>query len=343
MTYRTSAEPARSVVVRRIPSGDSFRWLKLVLGVLFVVGATIAAWVGTWSSVRCVDDRCAVVQWKMLRGAREYPFDPRSAPPIVLEPARVGKSGTGLRLLLRYPSGDVEILRDWPSQTEAEARRMRAYFADPRGALLVEGKRDVGPYLLVGILGLLGLLMALDGAKVLVWHRLRADPRAQGFQFELLGADGELARTPVVLIGQQGEQARHESHRQHPCHECGAAMLDAVGEADDAPGRRGDQRCHPEQDGQACPCHPLRRHSGQQPACQVQRAKRAKRNPLDPQRRQSEPYQPAVVPGGRKGQHQRQCLAGEHYGHQGGRAPEGIERSGGGWIQGAIGEGEAAL
>lgn len=199
MTYRTSAEPARSVVVRRIPSGDSFRWFKLVLGVLFVVGATIAAWVGTWSSVRCVDDRCAVVQWKMLRGAREYPFDPRSAPPIVLEPARVGKSGTGLRLLLRYPSGDVEILRDWPSQTEAEARRMRAYFADPRGALLVEGKRDIGPYLLVGILGLLGLLMALDGAKVLVWHRLRADPRAHTVTLETMVLGATVARRAFAV------------------------------------------------------------------------------------------------------------------------------------------------
>lgn len=190
MTYRTPAEPARPLVVRRLPSGDAFRWLKILLGAVLCGGAITFAWLGTYSSVRCVDARCALVQESLLRPTREYPIEPASPPPIALEPATVGKSGRGLRLVLRYPSGSVEILRDYPTAAEAEERRLRAYLADPRGQLVMGGFRSAAAYPFVGFLCLLGLLMFLDGVKVLLWHRLRADPRNRRLTLEtiLLGA-----------------------------------------------------------------------------------------------------------------------------------------------------------
>lgn len=190
MTYRTSAEPVRPIVVRRVPSGDPFRWLKLVFGFACLGGALLFAVIGTWTSVRCVEERCVVAQETILLPTREYPFDARLPPPIVLAPATVGKNGSGLRLALRYPSGDVEIARGWPSDMEAEAARIRGYFAAPHGTLTVGASPRPGPHAIVIVLALLGLGVLLDGLKVLLWHRLRADPRARTITLEtvLLGA-----------------------------------------------------------------------------------------------------------------------------------------------------------
>lgn len=200
MTYRTAADATRPVVTRRVPSGDAFRWLKIILGGALVAFAVFLAWVGVWSSVRCTGDRCAVVQSNMLRPDQEFPFDARSAPPIVLEPATVGKNGKGLKLLLQYPSGDVEIVRDWPRAAEAEAARMRAYLADPRGELVVEKPRGALPYMLVWFPGVLGALMFLEGAKLMRWHRLRADPNARTIALETV-AFGLSVRKRTFPVG----------------------------------------------------------------------------------------------------------------------------------------------
>lgn len=184
MTYRTSAEPVRPVVARRIPSRDPFRWLKVVFGLACAAGTSFFAWTAVSSEVRCEGPRCALVQRAMLRPAREYPFDARSAPPVRTEPANVGKNGRGLRILLQYPNGDIEVFRGWPDEAEAEARRMRAHFADPRGSLAVGKPPSALPEVLVALLSVFGVLVLLDGVKVLFWHRLRADPRAHTITLE---------------------------------------------------------------------------------------------------------------------------------------------------------------
>ena len=166
-----------------------------------------------------------------------------------------------------------------------------------------------------------------------VEQEMRADPCAQRFQFQLLGAHRQLPRLPVVLVGQQGQQAHHQRQPQHPRHERGTAMLDAAAHVGQAPGRRGDQQGHRQQDDQAGPCDPLHRQPRQPPARQEQRAQRAQRDPLDPQRGQPEAHQP--VSGIRRCQCQDQCqrLAGQHDRHQRGRPPQGIERGSGGSVQ----------
>lgn len=194
MTYRTSAEPARPVVVRRVPSRDPFRWPKVVFGAVCVAGTCFFAWTGVSNEVRCQDASCALVQRSMVRPTREYPFDARSAPPLATEPANVGKNGRGLRLLLRYPNADIEIFRGWPDETEAEARRVRAYLADPRGSLAVGKAPGALPQVFVALLSVFGLLVLLDGAKVLFWHRLRADPRAHTITLETVVFGATVAR-----------------------------------------------------------------------------------------------------------------------------------------------------
>jgi hypothetical protein len=155
------------------------------------------------------------------------------------------------------------------------------------------------------------------------------DPGLQRLQFKLFGADGELAGPPVVLVDQQGHQTHHEGQRQHPQHERCPADLRVHRHPQQFPGGTGDKQGHRQQQPQAAPGQSHRGQATQQMPQQEQGAQGANGDPLDPQRGQPEPHQPAFG-SRRQRQHQGQGLSGKEYGHQGRRAPQGIERGGGG-------------
>jgi len=173
--YRES--PPRALAVsRRFAAEDSFRWLKLVLGPALLGMAVFFLWTGTWNTLECTGAACVLRQEHLLREDQQFPFDARHPPAVVVEAARVGKNGQGKRLVLRYPNGgDVELARDWGSGVEANATRLRAYLADPRGTFSLRQPHDLFWVGLMVFVACLGLLILLDGLTLLGWRRVGAD------------------------------------------------------------------------------------------------------------------------------------------------------------------------
>ncbi len=175
MTYREA--PARSPVVsRRLVAEDPFRWLKLLLGLSMLVGALFLVWTRKWSALDCANEACVVRQEYRLRAAKEFSFNARSPPAVVVEPTRMGKGGVGKRLVLRYSGGvQVELARDRGPGVEADAARLRSYLQHPKGSFSLGEDHDLHWVGFEVFLALLGLLMSLDGMTLGVWQRIRSD------------------------------------------------------------------------------------------------------------------------------------------------------------------------
>ncbi|CAN5921583.1 hypothetical protein BH11MYX4_BH11MYX4_34860 [soil metagenome] len=192
MAYREP--PLRPPVVsRRLVADDAFRWLKLLLGLPMLGGALFLMWNGKWNSLECTNTACVVRYEYLLRSTDALPFDATRPPEVVVLPAKVGKSGEGKKLVLRYTSGvEVELARDFGTGVEAHAARWRAYVLRPVGTFSLQQPHSVFPVVLAGVMGWLGLLMALDALTLLGWRRIRSDG-----QRHLLSVDRVILGVPV--------------------------------------------------------------------------------------------------------------------------------------------------
>ncbi len=164
------------LVSRRLVAPDPFRWWKIVLGSPFFFVSCYFLWVTSWNGLVCHDERCVVRQDFVLRSTEEFPFDARNPPLVVVGDATVGKYGKGRKLVLRYPTGDVALMRGWPHLVEAEATRLRSYLAAPRGTYALRQPREPFPPIMTACIALFGLLMLLDGSTLGGWRRVRGNP-----------------------------------------------------------------------------------------------------------------------------------------------------------------------
>jgi hypothetical protein len=163
-------------------------------------------WEGTWNCLECAGAACVLRQEHVLREATEFPFDARRAPAVVVEPAKVGKNGQGKRLVLRYPTGDVELARDWGDGVEANATRLRAHFAAPRGTLSLHQPHSALPVVMMVFLASLGLLMLLDGLTLLGWRRVGTDEEGRNLRIDRVIAGLRVKResfpiTAATILG----------------------------------------------------------------------------------------------------------------------------------------------
>lgn len=201
MVYR-EAPPRGAPKARRLAAEDSFRWPKILLGIAMVALGSFFLWEGTWSSLECNGAACVLRQEHVLRAAGEFPFDARSAPAVVVEPAKIGKNGQGKRLLLRYPTGvEVELARDWGDGVEADARRVRAHFAAPRGTLSVRRPHSAFPVVSMAILASLGWLMLLDGLTLLGWRRVSLDEARRNLRIDRIIVGLRVKRESFPVLG----------------------------------------------------------------------------------------------------------------------------------------------
>lgn len=208
MAYREPA-PRGEAVSRRLASDDSFRWSKLALGAGLLGVSLFFVWSATYNSLECAREVCVLRQDHLLRPTEQFSFDARHPPAqVVVAPATVGKNGRGKKLVLRYPQGDIELARDWGEGVEANATRLRAHFADPRGNFSLGQSHEhffAGFMLFVA---LLGLLVLLDGLTLAGWRRVGADGDRRiltidRFIFGLRVTRETFAITPTTSLGRE--------------------------------------------------------------------------------------------------------------------------------------------